>query len=71
MKKVFNWSELHLSEVTSYKIHTLIELHNLILTPEYWNQLICIWLARKVTRYMKKNQLRHPKAIEANKTFKC
>ena len=24
MKKVFNWSELHLSEVTSYKIHTLI-----------------------------------------------
>ena len=23
MKKVFNWSELHLSEVTSYKIHTL------------------------------------------------
>jgi hypothetical protein len=24
MKKVFNWSELHLSEVTSYKIHTLV-----------------------------------------------
>ena len=23
MKKVFNWSELHLSEVTPYKIHTL------------------------------------------------
>ena len=23
MKKVFNWSELHLSEVTSYKIHIL------------------------------------------------
>ena len=23
MKKVFNWSELHLSEMTSYKIHTL------------------------------------------------
>ena len=22
-KKVFNWSELHLSEVASYKIHTL------------------------------------------------
>jgi hypothetical protein len=22
-KKVFNWSEVHLSEVTSYKIHTL------------------------------------------------
>ena len=25
MKKVFNWSELHLSEVTSYKIHTLVK----------------------------------------------
>ena len=24
LKKVFNWSEVHLSEVTSYKIHTLI-----------------------------------------------
>ena len=23
IKKVFNWSELHLSEVTSYKIHIL------------------------------------------------
>ena len=23
-KKVFNWSEVHLSEVTYYKIHTLI-----------------------------------------------
>ena len=23
LKKVFNWSEVHLSEVTSYKIHTL------------------------------------------------
>ena len=23
MKEVFNWSELHLSEVTSYKIHIL------------------------------------------------
>ena len=22
-QKVFNWSEVHLSEVTSYKIHTL------------------------------------------------
>jgi hypothetical protein len=22
--KVFNWSEFHLSEVTSYKIHTLV-----------------------------------------------
>ena len=27
MKKVFNWSELHLSEVTSYKIHTLVCYH--------------------------------------------
>jgi hypothetical protein len=26
MKKVFNWSELHLSEKTSYKIHTLVVL---------------------------------------------
>ena len=25
LKKVFNWSEVHLSEVTSYKIHTLGE----------------------------------------------
>ena len=24
LKKVFNWSEFHLSEVTSYKIHTLM-----------------------------------------------
>ena len=28
MKKVFNWSELHLSEVTSYKIHILVEGRN-------------------------------------------
>ena len=61
-KKCSNWSELHLSEVTSYKIHTLIKLHNLILTPEYWNQLICIWLARKVTRYMKKKSVQAFKA---------
>ena len=26
LKKVFNWSEIHLSEVTFYKIHTL-DLH--------------------------------------------
>jgi hypothetical protein len=25
-KKVFNYSELHFSEVTSYKIHTLVPL---------------------------------------------
>ena len=25
LKKVFNWSEVHLSEVTFYKIHTLID----------------------------------------------
>ena len=25
MKNVFNWSELHLSEVTSYKIHNLVD----------------------------------------------
>ena len=24
LKKVFNWSEVHLSEMTCYKIHTLI-----------------------------------------------
>ena len=30
MKKVFNWSELHLSEVTSYKIHTLSICENFI-----------------------------------------
>ena len=24
LKKVFNWSEVHLSEVTSHKIHALI-----------------------------------------------
>ena len=26
LKKVFNWSEVQLSEVTSYKIHTLATL---------------------------------------------
>jgi hypothetical protein len=25
LKKVFNWSKVHLSEVTFYKIHTLIK----------------------------------------------
>ena len=25
--KVFNWSEVHLSEITCYKIHTLIYVH--------------------------------------------
>ena len=25
MKKVFNWSEMHLSEVTSYKIYILVQ----------------------------------------------
>jgi hypothetical protein len=24
-QKVFNWSEVHLSEMTSYKIHTLVD----------------------------------------------
>jgi hypothetical protein len=27
MKKVFNYSELHFSEVTSYKIHALQSFH--------------------------------------------
>ena len=31
MKKVFNWSELHLSEVTSYTIHTLALVQILVL----------------------------------------
>ena len=31
LKKVFNWSEVHLSEVTFYKIHTL--------EISYYNQL--------------------------------
>ena len=31
LKKVFNWSEVHLSEVTFYKIHTLV--------ISYYNQL--------------------------------
>ena len=25
VEKVFNWSEVHLSEMTCYKIHTLVE----------------------------------------------
>ena len=40
-KKVFNYSELHISEVTSYKIHTLVVLlrsHSmlLLLAPQYF-----------------------------------
>ena len=30
LKKVFNWSEFHLSEVTSYKIHTLVGILKII-----------------------------------------
>ena len=29
LKKVFNWSEVHLSEMTCYKIHTLVDQGNL------------------------------------------
>ena len=29
LKKVFNWSEVHLSETTCYKIHTLVEMLDL------------------------------------------
>ena len=32
VQKVFNWSEFHFSEVTSYKIHTLVEIGYVILT---------------------------------------
>ena len=28
-KKVFNWSEVHLSEMTCYKIHTLVSMNRL------------------------------------------
>ena len=31
VEKVFNWSEVHLSEVTSYKIHTLEILSSLLI----------------------------------------
>ena len=27
LKKVFNWSEVHLSEMTCYKIHTLVNVY--------------------------------------------
>ena len=36
MKKVFNWSELHLSEVTSYKIHTLGKHYEMHLWLPLW-----------------------------------
>ena len=33
LKKVFNWSEVHLSEVTSYKIHTLAQIYYILWSP--------------------------------------
>ena len=43
MEKVLNWSELHLSEVTSYKIHALVRLnqfhHNLLVQSLEINEL--------------------------------
>ena len=44
-QKVFNWSEVHLSEVTSYKIHTL--MGDDIETGRF--KLIKDWIAK---RYM-------------------
>ena len=32
IKKVFNWSEVHLSKVTSYKIYTLHEMLKFLLS---------------------------------------
>ena len=42
LKKVFNWSEVHLSEVTSYKIHTL--------NVDFWanQKLKQIWINIKI-----------------------
>ena len=31
LKKVFNWSEVHLSEMTCYKIHTLVKILSYII----------------------------------------
>ena len=35
LKKVFNWSEVHLSEVTSYKIHILVSMLQLYTVPKH------------------------------------
>ena len=32
--KVFNWSEVHLSEMTCYKIHTLVTMFKIMITKE-------------------------------------
>ena len=55
MKKVFNWSELHLSPVTSYKIHTLVPIlelendFNLIKMPTVDNKrCFLVWPAREL-----------------------
>ena len=40
LKKVFNWSEVHLSEMTCYKIHTLSKEHCLFIMLELVKNLI-------------------------------
>ena len=47
LKKVFNWSEVHLSEITSYKIHNLtpntqIMFHKQRIFPTFDGR--CFWL---------------------------
>ena len=34
LKKVFNWSEVHHSEMTCYKIHTLVTMFKIMITKE-------------------------------------
>ena len=39
VEKVFNWSEVHLSEMASYKIHTLVyNLKNSQVCGEFYSQ---------------------------------
>ena len=40
LKKVFNWSEVHLSEVTSYKIHTLEQFFLTVGQNNFGNKIL-------------------------------
>jgi hypothetical protein len=59
LKKVFNWSEVHLYKVNSYKVHTLnsmllMHVHYMYLVPALWK--LCVSTLKKLAKRNQKYQ---------------
>ena len=49
LKKVFNWSEVHLSEMTCYKIHTLASVSEELKKGDWLVSDLVVFLSPQLT----------------------